>query len=200
MQDNKSAVWLFVGTLCILGSLIGGTAFAQNAPFFVDTGHTDVVDGVEFEIVPPHLFIKKAFKLRDENLTQSQLLIVREAMPAIASMTQQILRRPSEAQTEMSVSPQPRSIYQDQHIDGTVQLYVQTLKNWQVSKSSIQFSIDYFYSPVRGHVVNFRDSYVFAHNEKGWYFLKHPNSKADGVLVCKKSEEGWMRCDVPPKP
>lgn len=179
------------------------TSSAMAASFFVDKGHTDVVDGIEFEIVPPHLFIKKAFKLRDENLTPAQLLLIREAMPAIASMTQQILMRPTNKPTlapdhsEVLEVPQPRSIYQMQHIESSTQLFIQTLKNWQVTDSSIQFSSDYFYSQDRAHTVNFRDTYVFTKTTRGWQFLKHAKRMPEGVLQCVKSTSGWMRCDVP---
>lgn len=167
--------------------------------FFVDKGHTDVVEGVAFELVPPYLFIKKAFKLRGENLTPAQLRIIQEAMPEIASMTHQILTRTNNRQTESQVHEQvqvkPRNIYQIQNIEDTTQLYIQTLKNWQVTETSIQFSSDYFYTPSRGLKVNFRDTYVFTKSHNGWQFLKHPRSAPDGVLKCTKTAEGWMRCD-----
>jgi hypothetical protein len=189
-----------------------GLSAANAGSFFVDKGHTDVVDGIAFEIVPPQLFIKKAFKLRDENLTPAQLLLIREAMPAIADMTQALLRRPSNSQPQLQSPsylaqhlmaeqmPQPRNVYQLQNIASPIQLYIQSLKNWQVTDTSIQFSSDYFYSPTRGHVVNFRDSYVFTKSAHGWHFLHHPNSTPDGVLACKKTADAWMRCELPSKP
>lgn len=169
--------------------------------FFVDKGQTDVVEGVEFELVPPYLFIKKAFKLRGENLTPAQLRIIQEAMPAIAGMTHQILTRTNNRQTEAREQEQeqeqvkPRNIYQIQNIEGPTQLYIQTLKNWQVTETSIQFSSDYFYTPSRGTKVNFRDTYVFTKSHNVWQFSKHPRSAPDGVLKCIKTVEGWMRCD-----
>jgi hypothetical protein len=171
--------------------------------FFVDKGHTDVVEGVVFELVPPYLFIKKAFKLRGENLTPAQLRIIQEAMPAIAGMTHQILTRTNNRQTEAQEHEQeqeqeqvkPRNIYQIQNIEGPTQLYIQTLKNWQVTETSIQFSSDYFYTPSRGLKVNFRDTYVFTKSHNVWQFSKHPRSAPDGVLKCTKTAEGWMRCD-----
>lgn len=165
--------------------------------FFVDKGQTDVVEGVAFELVPPYLFIKKAFKLRGENLTPAQLRIIQEAMPEIASMTHQILTRTNNRQTEAQVHEQvkPRNIYQIQNIEGPTQLYIQTLKNWQVTETSIQFSSDYFYTPSRGLKVNFRDTYVFTKSHNVWQFSKHPRSAPDGVLKCTKTAEGWMRCD-----
>lgn len=189
-----------------------GVRPANAASFFVDKGHTDVVDGVVFEIVPPQLFIKKAFKLRGENLSPAQLRLIREAMPEIADMTQLLLRQPISQQAQLQStpqptqqrvaenSPQPRSIYQALNIASPTQLYVQTLKNWQVSETAIQFSIDYFYSPTRGGVVNFRDSYVFAKSLRGWHFSLHPSSTPDGILECKKTPDGWMRCELPVKP
>ena len=188
---------------CVATSLILILCFmasAKAASFFVDQGHTDVVDGVAFEIVPPQLFIKKAFKLRDENLTTAQLVAIREAMPAIASMTQNILNRPSLIKAEAQLFPVPRSIYQLQHIENPTQLFIQTLKNWQVTETSIQFSSDYFYTHSRGRVVNFRDTYVFEKTAQGWQFLKHPYSAPDGVLTCKKSPDDWMRCELPTQP
>jgi Zn-dependent protease with chaperone function len=171
--------------------------------FFVDKGQTDVVEGVAFELVPPYLFIKKAFKLRGENLTPAQLRIIQEAMPAIAGMTHQILTRTNNRQTEaqeqeqvqVQVQVKPRNIYQIQNIEGPTQLYIQTLKNWQVTETSIQFSSDYFYTPSRGPKVNFRDTYVFTKSHNVWQFSKHPRSAPDGVLKCTKTAEGWMRCD-----
>lgn len=165
--------------------------------FFVDKGQTDVVEGVAFELVPPYLFIKKAFKLRGENLTPAQLRIIQEAMPAIAGMTHQILTRTNNRQTKAREQEQvkPRNIYQIQNIEGPTQLYIQTLKNWQVTETSIQFSSDYFYTPSRGTKVNFRDTYVFTKSHNVWQFSKHPRSAPDGVLKCIKTAEGWMRCD-----
>lgn len=163
--------------------------------FFVDKGQTDVVEGVAFELVPPYLFIKKAFKLRGENLTPAQLRIIQEAMPAIAGMTHQILTRTNNRQTEEQEQVKPRNIYQIQNIEGPTQLYIQTLKNWQVTETSIQFSSDYFYTPSRGPKVNFRDTYVFTKSHNVWQFSKHPRSAPDGVLKCTKTAEGWMRCD-----
>jgi hypothetical protein len=185
--------------ICLLTQAIPS---AMAASFFVDKGHTDVVEGVAFEIVSPHLFIKKAFKLRGENLTPSQLLLIREAMPAIAGMTQQILLRPlhSYVQAPQNAAllevPQPRNIYQLQDIESPVQLFIQTIKNWQVTESSIQFSSDYFYRPERGHTVNFRDTYLFTKANGSWRFMKHPNSMPDGVLQCAQNLAGWMRCDL----
>jgi hypothetical protein len=105
-------------------------SLAMATSFFIDNGQTDVVDGIPFEIVPPHLFIKKAFNLRDEQLTPAQLLIIREAMPAIASMTHQVLTRATNTEVAFQNLPQPRSIYQIQHIEGPAQLYIQTIKTY----------------------------------------------------------------------
>ena len=173
---------------------------AMATSFFIDKGQTDVVDGIAFEIVPPHLFIKKAFKLRDEHLTPTQLLIIREAMPAIASMTHQVLMRAMKTEAAYQDVPQPRSLYQIQHIESPEQLYIQTIKNWQVTDTSIQFSSDYFYRQNGGQLVSFRDTYLFSKTKQAWQFLKHPNSKPDGVLLCVKSESDWMRCELPVKP
>lgn len=175
-------------------------ASAKAMSFFVDKGHTDVVQGVAFEIVPPQLFIKKAFKLRDENLSPAELRLIQEAMPAIANMTQEILRRPSNLETDTSSASKPRSIYKLQNIASPIQLYIQTLKNWQISETTIQFSSDYFYSPNRGQVLNFRDSYVFTKSAQGWAFSNHPNALPDGLLVCKKTSDARMRCELPPNP
>jgi hypothetical protein len=185
---------------------------AMAATFFVDKGHTDVVDGIPFEIVPPHLFIKKAFKLRGENLTSAQLLLIREAMPSIANMTHKVLTRPINksfpsaeiaGETLETNKPEaldgarlPRSIYQLQHIESPTQLFIQTLKNWQVTESSIQFSSDYFYRSDRGPAIYFRDTYLFTKTNGSWRFLQHPNSMPEGVLQCAQSAVGWKRCDV----
>ncbi len=195
--------------ICLLTQ---ATPSAMAASFFVDKGHTDVVEGVAFEIVSPHLFIKKAFKLRGEDLTPSQLLLIREAMPSIASMTHKVLLRPtnkpapflenaevtveSKMPEGLEAAPQPRSIYQLQDIESPVQLFIQTIKNWQVTESSIQFSSDYFYRSERGHTVNFRDTYLFIKINGSWRFIRHPNSMPDGVLQCAHNAAGWMRCDL----
>ena len=171
-----------------------GLSSVWASAFFVDKGHTETIDGIAFEIVPPHLFIKKAFKLQDQNLTPAQLRTIREAMPAIASMTHQVLTRADIKSAEVGQA-RPRNIYQIQNIESSTQLYIQTLKNWQVTETSIQFSSDYFYRPSRGHTVNFRDTYVFTKSQNRWQFLKHPQSEPDGVLKCNKTTEGWMRCD-----
>lgn len=166
-----------------------------SGAFFVDKGEIESIDGVAFEIVPPHLFIKKAFKLRGENLTPAQLRIIREAMPAIASMTHQVLTRAAIKQAEAQEQAQPRNIYQILNIESPVQLYIQTLKNWQLTETTLQFSSDYFYTSNEGHRVNFRDSYLFTKTQLGWQFLRHPHKAPDGLLKCHKSAEGWMRCD-----
>jgi hypothetical protein len=172
-----------------------GLSSVWPSDFFVDKGHTETIDGIAFEIVPPHLFIKKAFKLQGDNLTPAQLRTIREAMPAIASMTHQVLTRAIIEPAEVAGQAQPRNIYQIQNIESGAQLYIQTLQNWQVTETSIQFSSDYFYRPSRGHTVNFRDTYVFTKSQNSWQFLKHPQSQPDGVLKCHKTAEGWMRCD-----
>ena len=184
---------------------------AMAASFFVDKGHTDVVDGIPFEIVPPHLFIKKAFKLRGENLTPAQLLLIRDAMPSIASMTHKVLMRPinnsfpfaenagetleTNVSEELDGARQPRSIYQLQHIESPAQLFIQTLKSWQVTESSIQFSSDYFYRSDRSSAICFRDTYLFTKTNGSWRFLQHPNSLPEGVLQCAQSAAGWRRFD-----
>ena len=76
------AAWFWAGMLCMPGC---------HSAFFVDTGHIDVVNGVAFQIQPPHLFIKKAFHLRDPTLSASQLAQLSEAMPQIAAITDQVL-------------------------------------------------------------------------------------------------------------
>lgn len=180
--------------------LWGSITSALANSFFIDKGHTDVVNGIAFEIVQPHLFIKKAFHLREQNLTPLQLRAIRDAMPAIASMTQNVLNRSSEVTMEGGPLPKPRSIYEMQNIESPTQLFILALKNWQVTETSIQFSSDYFYSPHRGPMMNFRDSYVFTKTAQGWRFLKHPHSTPDGLLVCKKSADAWMRCELAPPP
>ncbi len=172
-----------------------GLSSAWASAFFVDKGHTETIDGIAFEIVQPHLFIKKAFKLQGENLTPAQLRTIREAMPAIASMTHQVLTRPNIQPADVEGQARPRNIYQIQNMESSAQLYIQTLQNWQVTETSIQFSSDYFYRLGQGHTVNFRDTYVFTKSQNSWQFLKHPQSEPDGVLKCYKTAEGWMRCD-----
>ena len=184
---------------------------AMAASFFVDKGHTDVVEGISFEIVPPHIFIKKAFKLRGENLTPAQLLLIREAMPSIANMTHKVLMRPinksipfaentgetleTNLQEALDGAPLPRSIYQLQHIESPAQLFIQTLKNWKVTESSIQFSSDFFYRSDRSSAICFRDTYLFTKTNGSWRFLQHPNSMPEGVLQCAQSAAGWKRFD-----
>ncbi len=164
--------------------------------FFVDEGHVDVVAGVAFKILPPHLFVKKAFKLRDENLDGAQLQTLRDAMPAIAAFTQQLLSTASASHMQASAEPEVRSIRRIQNLDVQTPLYVRTLKNWQVTEADIQFTTDYFYTQQGQPTVNFRDNYRFAKTRHGWQFAGHPSAIPDGVLACHKANSGWMQCDA----
>ena len=186
---------------CSVSLLISAFIFPMTASgtveFFVDQGHHDAVNGVMFAIVSPHLYIKKAFKLRDENLSSAQLLTIREAMPEIAAMTHRVLNGQSSVNAFLPAADQPRSVYRIQSLQAPTQLYVKTLKNWKVSETAIQFTTDYFYSKVRHPTVNFRDNYVFTKTASGWKFSNHATESPDGVLFCSKTTEGWMRCELP---
>jgi len=50
-----------------------GLSSVWASAFFVDKGHTETIDGIAFELVPPHLFIKKAFNLQAQNLTPAHI-------------------------------------------------------------------------------------------------------------------------------
>ena len=185
--------------LLLISSVIFPMTASGSKEFFVDQGHHDAVNGVLFAIIPPHLYIKKAFKLRDENLSSAQLQIIRDAMPEIAAMTHRVLNGQSSVNAFLPAAEQPRSIYRIQALQAPAQLYVKTLKNWKVSETAIQFTTDYFYSKNQQETLNFRDNYVFIKTASGWKFSNHATESPDGILHCSKTTEGWVRCELPEK-
>ena len=168
---------------------------ACSSAFFVDQGHIDEVDGVRFAIEPPYLFVKKAFKLRGENLSTSQLETLREALPHIAFFTHQIINAENPKHALDLQRQGVRSIRRFQHLNPNTPLYVKTLQHWQIHSHSIEFSTDYFYFENQSPAVTFRDNYQFVKTRTGWQFSGHPKGQADGVLTCTQTSAGWMRCE-----
>jgi len=191
LTNKKCSVFVLVSAVIFPMTACG------TADFFVDQGHQDAVNGVMFAIVPPHLYIKKAFKLRGENLSPAQLQTIRDAMTEIAAMTNRVLNWQSSVNANVSDANQPRSVYRIQLLHAPTQLYVKTLKNWRVSETTIQFTTDYFYSKDQQQTVNFRDNYVFIKTASGWTFSNHASESPDGILNCAKTTDRWMRCELP---
>ena len=183
----------------LFGSLVLGVGWLFSSgcatEFFVDKGLVDAVSGISFEIKPPYLNEKKAFNLRDENLSPWQLQQISEAMPFIAAFTY--------AQLGNGVSPallpvsetKVRSIRHIQNLNSDTFLAVKTIQNWQITAQQIQFNIDYFYTGQDGHFVFFRDNYIFKTNQQKWVFEKHAKTEPEGVLACEKSPQGWRVCE-----
>ena len=182
----------------LFGSLVLGVGWLFSSgcatEFFVDKGLVDAVSGISFEIKPPYLNEKKAFNLRDENLSPWQLQQISEAMPFIAAFTY--------AQLGNGVSPallpvsetKVRSIRHIQNLNSDTFLAVKTIQNWQITAQQIQFNIDYFYTGQDGHFVFFRDNYIFKTNQQKWVFEKHAKTEPEGVLACEKTPKGWRVC------
>jgi hypothetical protein len=165
-----------------------------STEYFVDKGHVDGVDGISFEIKPPYLNEKKAFNLRAENLSPTELQKISEAMPFIAAFTN--------AQLGNGISPallpaseiKVRSIREIQKLNSDTFLSVKTIQNWQITAQQIEFNIDYFYTGQDGQFVYYRDNYVFKSKNQKWVFEKHAHSEPEGVLSCEKSPSGWRVC------
>ena len=179
----------------IFGLLIAFALPACSSTFFVDQGHIDDINGVKFDIRPPYLFVKKAFKLRGENLSSEQLETLREAMPNIAFMTHQILSAENPKVVQDLERLRIRNIRQGLGLNHNTPLYVKTIQHWVVSAHAIEFTTDYFYSEHQRPAVTFRDNYRFAKTDAGWQFSGHPMAQPEGVLSCTQTPAGWMRCD-----
>ena len=165
-----------------------------STEYFVDKGQVDGVGGISFEIKPPYLNEKKAFKLRGENLSPWQLQQISDAMPFIAAFTNEQLGNAISAALLPASETKVRNIRHIQNLNSDTFLAVKTIQNWQITAQHIQFNIDYFYTAQDGHFVYFRDNYVFKTNKQQWVFEKHAKTEPEGVLVCEKSLQGWRVC------
>jgi len=181
----RALVWL--GLLCTAGC---------KSEFFIDKGQLENIQGVTFVIKSPHLFIKKAFKLHDTSLSPAQLMQISDAMPAIAAFTHAMLRDPNDVGTPFILPIHVRALRPLMHQPSQTTLFVNTLQNWKVRPSDIEFTIDYFYSNAKGEFVNFRDNYAFELTPAGWLFSNHPRPQAEGLLSCTASAKGWRVCDT----
>jgi hypothetical protein len=187
-QNGLKALGAFVTWLCLL--LSSGC----SAEFFVDKGHADSIGDVVFEIKPPYLYEKKAFKLRGEALSPWQLQQMAEAMPAIAEFTHELLANGTRPHLTPPSNAKARSIRQLQHIEHSTFLAVKTLQNWQVNEGYIQFTTDYFYAGADGQFVYFRDNYVFRKIRQQWRFEQHAHATPEGLLRCEKDRTVWRQC------
>jgi hypothetical protein len=181
------AVWFWAGMLCMPGC---------HSAFFVDKGHIDVVNGVAFQIQPPHLFIKKAFHLRDQAMSASQLAQLSEAMPQIAAITDQVLghaRLHSNAEVPAKFLRSVRDILK---LNEGTPLYVKAIQNWQIQEASIEWTTDYFWTSEQGHYETFRDNYAIHRSADGWHFSGHPRTRPEGRLTCIKDQSGKVQCGV----
>jgi len=165
-----------------------------STEFWVDKGHLDVIDGVVFEIKPPHLYEKKAFKLRGEHLSPWELQQIANAMPSIAAFTTALLENGSRPHSAISPGAKVRSIRQIQHLEQRIFLAVKTIQHWQVSEHQIQFTTDYFYTDLNGQFVYFRDNYVFRKTNDQWAFQDHVHAEPEGLLRCETNTNGWRQC------
>lgn len=165
-----------------------------QSEFFVDQGQIENIRGVAFVIKAPHLFIKKAFNLRDASLSSAQLLQISDAMPAIAAFTEALLSNPSAAHDSTLSSKGLRSLRPLMNLSPQTMLFVKTIQNWEVNPGEIKFTTDYFYTNSQGQFVNFRDNYAFVLTSVGWQFSEHPQVQAEGLLGCSKSTNGWQVC------
>ena len=184
-QWTVALVWLSL--LCIPGC---------KSEFFVDKGQVESIQGVTFDIRPPHLFIKKAFNLRQEHLSPTQLIQLSEAMSAIAAFTYALLRDPNESSNAMVVPKGVRAPRVLMNLPKRTPLFVNTLQNWKVNPGNIEFTTDYFYTNSNNEFVNFRDNYAFALTPAGWQFSEHPQPQAEGLLSCTHSANRWRICEV----
>ena len=166
-----------------------------SSAYFVDQGHIDEINGVKFAIEPPFLFVKKAFKLRGENLSAAQLETLRQAMPHIALLTHQILSAENPEHTQDLEAQGVRNLRQLLHLNQSTPLYVKTIQHWAVTTHTIEFTIDYFYSEKHMPALTFRDKYRFAKTDEGWQFSGHPQDLPEGFLTCAKTLAGWVRCE-----
>ena len=165
-----------------------------QSEFFVDQGQIESIRGVAFVIKAPHLFIKKAFNLRDASLSSAQLLQISDAMPAIAAFTEALLSNPSAAHDSTVLVKRVRALRPLMNLSPQTMLFVKTIQNWEVHPGEIKFTTDYFYTNPQGQFVNFRDNYAFVLTSVGWQFSEHPQVQAEGLLGCSKSTNGWQVC------
>ena len=165
-----------------------------STEYFVDKGHVDGVGGISFEIKPPYLNEKKAFNLRAENLSPSDLQKISEAMPFIAAFTNAQLGNGISTALLPASDTKVRNIRHIQNLSADTFLAVKTIQNWQITAQQIEFNIDYFYTGQDGHFVYFRDNYIFNKNKQKWVFEKHAKTEPEGVLACEKTPKGWRGC------
>jgi hypothetical protein len=180
-------LWFGVGMLCLSGC---------QSEFFVDKGHIDVVNGVAFQIQPPHLFIKKAFHLRDQALDHSQLEQLSAAMPQIAAITDQVLGHARQHADGDAPYKALRSVRDILKLTDATPLYVKAIQNWQIQETSIEWTTDYFWTSEQGHYETFRDNYAIHKSADRWYFSGHPRASPEGRLTCVKDQRGWVQCGV----
>jgi len=179
--------------LCLITAL----ALPSCSPaFFVDPGHIDEINGVRFDIQPPFLFVKKAFKLRGEKLSAAQLETLRQAMPDIALLTHQILSAETPQLIQDLERLGVRNLRQRLHLKQGTSLYVKTIQHWAVNTHTIEFTTDYFYSENKTPALTFRDNYRFAKTDRGWQFSGHPKDRPEGFLTCAKTQAGWVQCET----
>ncbi len=181
-------MWLWAGMLSMPGC---------RSEFFVDNGHIDHVDGVAFQIQPPHLFIKKAFHLRDQVLSPWQLQQLAEAMPAIAALTYDVLVSPQPlhtVQVQTGHIGHIRSVRALLKLDDATPLFVRALQHWKIQEGTIEWTTDYFWTNAQGERETFRDNYAVRKNAQAWLFTGHPLPAPEGRLRCLKNQSGWVKC------
>ncbi len=189
LQEGLKALCAFVSWFGLL--LSSGC----STEFWIDKGHADAIEGVVFEIKAPHLFEKKAFKLRGEHMSPWQLQQIANAMPSIAAFTNGLLENGIRPNGAMPIDANVRNIRQIQLLEHSTFLAVKTLQHWQVSEHQIQFTTDYFYTDHNGHFVYFRDNYVFQKTKDQWVFQQHARAQPEGLLGCQINTEGWRQCE-----
>jgi hypothetical protein len=187
---------LFESLFCGVGLLFFSGCCTE---YFVDKGHVDWVGGISFEIKPPYLNEKKAFNLRDQNLSPEALQQISEAMPFIAAFINAQLGNGISYAFVPASDFKVRSIRDIQNLNTDIFLAVKSIQNWQITAQHIQFNTDYFYTGPDGHFVYYRDNYIFSRSDRKWVFEKHAKSEPEGLLACEKGPSGWRVC-MPLKP
>jgi len=177
---------------CVLG--LGFLCSSCSNEYFVDKGHVDWVSGISFEIKPPYLNEKKAFKLRGESLSPWQLQQISEAMPFIAAFTHAQLGNAVSTDVALTLNFKGRKIRELHNLNNETFLAVKTIQNWQITDQHIQFTTDYFYTGPDAHFVYVRDNYLFSRQNQKWVFEKHVTAEPEGVLVCQKNLKSWLVC------
>lgn len=182
----------------LIGTCVLGLGFLCSSgcstEYFVDKGHVDWVSGISFEIKPPYLNEKKAFKLRGESLSPWQLQQISEAMPFIAAFTHAQLGNAVSPDVALTLNFKGRKIRELHNLNKETFLAVKTIQNWQITEQHIQFTTDYFYSGPDAHFVYVRDNYIFSRQNQKWVFEKHATAESEGVLVCQKNPKAWLVC------